>query len=50
MTKLEFTDQEMQLLQAAILELPYKLAVPLIASINKQIAEQRKEPVPEEHD
>lgn len=40
MTELKFTDQEMQLLQMAIGEMPFKLASPLVQSINRQIAER----------
>lgn len=43
MTELKFTDQEMQLLQMAIGELPFKLAAPLVQSINRQIAEKQAE-------
>jgi len=35
--KLEFTEQEMLLLDKAIQQLPYYLAAPLVASINKQM-------------
>ena len=36
-TILEFTDEDMQVLQEALIALPYKLAAPLIAKINIQI-------------
>lgn len=41
MTELKFTDQEMQLLQMAIGEMPFKLASPLVQSINRQIMEAK---------
>lgn len=44
---LKFNEQQMQLLQLAVGELPYKLAVPLIQHINAQIAaaqQQQGEP------
>ena len=37
---LTFTEQEMQVLQEAIGELPFKRAAPLVQSINRQIMEQ----------
>lgn len=40
--ELKFNDQEMRLLNLAIGELPHKLAVPLITSINAQIADQHQ--------
>lgn len=42
--ELKFTEQEMQLLQMAIGEMPFKLASPLVQSINRQIAEKQAEP------
>jgi hypothetical protein len=39
---LEFTDQEIQTIDKAIQQLPYCLAIPLITTINRQIAEQLK--------
>lgn len=38
---LKFTDQEMQVLNMAIGELPHKFAAPLIQSINQQIVEAK---------
>lgn len=38
---LKFTDQEMQVLNMALGELPAKFALPLIQSINRQIMEAR---------
>ena len=37
---LTFTPEQMQVLNAALLEVPYKLAAPLISSINSQIQRQ----------
>lgn len=39
--KLEFNEQQIQILNAALLELPYRIAAPLINNINQQIQEQR---------
>lgn len=39
MFKLVFTQDQLTLLARAIEELPHKLAVPLINSINKQLAD-----------
>lgn len=36
---LKFTDAQMQVLSQALVELPFKVAAPLINSINEQIAE-----------
>lgn len=38
---LTFTEQEMQTLNDAIGELPFKRAAPLVQSINRQIMEQQ---------
>jgi hypothetical protein len=35
-----FTEQELLILNSAIVEIPFKIAAPLIDSINKQIIEQ----------
>lgn len=40
---IEFNEKELQILNAAIIELPYKIAYPLIQSINEQISKQNKE-------
>jgi hypothetical protein len=39
--KLEFTDQQLTVLDSALAELPYRVAAPLIQHINHQIHEQR---------
>jgi len=39
---LNFTQEELQVLNAAIGEIPYRVAAPLIASINSQIQRQFK--------
>jgi hypothetical protein len=39
--KLEFNDQQLQVLSSALVELPFRIAAPLIQHINNQIAEQR---------
>lgn len=39
--KIEFNEQQLQILSAAIIELPYRISAPLIEHINKQIQEQR---------
>ena len=36
----EFTEQDLQVLDKAIQQLPYYLAAPLLKKINEQIAEQ----------
>ena len=36
--KIEFTEQEIMLLDKAIQQMPYYLAAPLVASINRQLA------------
>ena len=36
------TGQELSVLSAALVELPFKVAAPLVAKINQQIAEQDK--------
>lgn len=38
--KIEFNEQQLQVLNAAIVELPYRMSAPLIAHINQQIQEQ----------
>lgn len=37
---LKFTKEQLQVLNAALLEVPYRLAAPLISSINSQIQQQ----------
>lgn len=39
--KLEFNEQQLNVLSAALVELPYRVAAPLINHINHQIQEQR---------
>lgn len=47
--KLTFNEQQMQMLQAAIGELPFKHAAPLVQAINQQVGEQMpKGPPPKE--
>lgn len=38
-TQLSFTSEELTVLSAALGEIPYRVAAPLIASINRQIQE-----------
>lgn len=40
---LTFTEQQIQILNAALIEVPYRLAAPLISSINSQIQDQAKQ-------
>ena len=37
---LTFTQEQLQVLNTSLLEVPYRLAAPLIASINSQIQQQ----------
>jgi len=39
--KLEFNEQQLAVLNAALVELPFRVAAPVIQHINNQIAEQR---------
>ena len=39
--KIEFNEQQLQVLSAALVEIPYRMAAPLIAHINQQIKEQQ---------
>ena len=41
--KLELTQEQLQIIGAALSEMPYRVAAPMIAEINRQIAEQEKE-------
>jgi hypothetical protein len=43
--KIEFNEQQLQVLSAAIIELPYRVSAPLISHINQQIQEQRESEV-----
>lgn len=38
--KIEFNEQQLQILNAALIELPYRVALPLINHINAQIQQQ----------
>ncbi len=38
--KIEFNEQQLGILNAALAEIPYRMAAPLIAHINQQIQEQ----------
>ena len=40
--KIELTEQDLQVLNMAIGEIPFKLAAPLVDKLNKQIAEQQR--------
>lgn len=39
---LEFTDQEMGVINAALMELPYRLSAPILQSINLQLVKKSK--------
>jgi hypothetical protein len=39
--KIEFNEQQLQVLNAALVEIPYRMAAPLIQHINQQIQEQQ---------
>jgi hypothetical protein len=39
--KLEFNEQQLGILNAALIELPYRISAPLINHINNQIQQQR---------
>ncbi len=36
------TDEDLPVLSAALVELPYRLAAPLIVKLDRQVAEQRQ--------
>jgi hypothetical protein len=38
--KIEFNEQQLSILNAALVEIPYRMAAPLIAHMNQQIQEQ----------
>ena len=40
---LTLTDQQLQIIGAALAELPYRISAPLIADIERQIMAQQKE-------
>ncbi len=39
--KLEFNEQQLQVLNAALVELPFRISAPIINHINNQIAQQQ---------
>ena len=39
--KIEFNEQQLQVLNAALVELPFRVSAPLINHINNQIAQQQ---------
>lgn len=41
--KLDLTQEQMQIIGAALAELPYRVAAPVIDEINRQIAAQQQE-------
>ena len=44
MTTLPLTDQQLQIIGVALAELPYRIAAPVMAEINRQIAAQQEKP------
>ena len=40
--KLELTQEHLQIIGAALAELPFRVAAPVIEEINRQIAEQQR--------
>lgn len=42
MSTLNFTDEQMVILNEALIELPYKKAAPIIAEINKQLNDKKE--------
>lgn len=40
--KITLTEQDLQILSAALGEIPFKIAAPFVEKINKQIAEQQQ--------
>lgn len=42
MIELKFTVEQLQILDKALQNLPYREAAPIIAHVNKQLAEQQK--------
>ena len=40
--KIELTEQDLQILSAALGEIPFKIAAPFVEKLNKQIAEQQQ--------
>ena len=47
---LTLTDQQMQIIGAALAELPYRIPAPLMAEIERQITAQQPKPKPEEEE
>lgn len=43
MTTLTLNDQQLQIIGAALAELPYRVAAPVMADIERQIVEQQKQ-------
>lgn len=43
MYEITFTDQQLAVLNDALVQMPYRLAAPLIAHINEQIQKQREQ-------
>ena len=41
--KLELTQEQLQIIGAALSEMPYRVAAPLVAEINKQIEAQKED-------
>ena len=41
--KLELTQEQLQIIGAALSDLPYRVAAPVLAEINRQIAAQQKD-------
>ena len=42
--KIEFTTEQLIIIDKALQQMPFYLVAPLIADINKQLKEQQKEP------
>jgi hypothetical protein len=40
--KIELNEQQLQVLSAALMEIPYRIAAPLISHINQQIQSQKE--------
>ena len=48
--KLEFTNEQLAILNEALIQLPFKVAAPLIQRINQQIQEARNKAVDDKED
>jgi hypothetical protein len=48
--KIQFNEQQLQVLNAALVELPYRMSAPLIAHINQQIQEAHNKAVDDKED